>query len=171
MKVGILTGGGDVPGLNPCIKAATLRALEEGHEVVGIRRGWAGLLETDVDDPDSITRNITPLDAGTVRTIDRSGGTVLHTSRTNPARGRPSEEPEFLRSAAREHLEDLGVEIRTATRVEDVTAEEGHSQALVRMLAQRLRDLLVRPPRLDMRAVADDHGLGRARSRSDFFTR
>ena len=64
MKVGILTGGGDVPGLNPCIKAATLRALEEGHEVVGIRRGWAGLLETNLDDPDSITRNITPLDAG-----------------------------------------------------------------------------------------------------------
>jgi ATP-dependent phosphofructokinase / diphosphate-dependent phosphofructokinase len=97
VKVGILTGGGDVPGLNPCIKAATLRALEEGHEVVGIRRGWAGLLETDLDDPDSITRNITPLDAGSVRTIDRSGGTVLHTSRTNPAKVRPTDEPAFLR--------------------------------------------------------------------------
>ncbi|MGH2526347.1 MAG: 6-phosphofructokinase, partial [Actinomycetota bacterium] len=97
MKVGILTGGGDVPGLNPCIKAATLRALEEGHEVVGIRRGWAGLLETDVDDPDSITRNITPLDAGAVRTIDRSGGTVLHTSRTNPAKVRTTDEPAFLK--------------------------------------------------------------------------
>ena len=97
MKVGILTGGGDVPGLNPCIKAATLRALEEGHEVVGIRRGWAGLLETDLDDPDSITRNITPLDAGSVRTIDRSGGTVLHTSRTNPAKVRPTDEPAFLK--------------------------------------------------------------------------
>ena len=97
MKVGILTGGGDVPGLNPCIKAATLRALEEGHEVVGIRRGWAGLLETDLDDPDSITRNITPLDAGSVRTIDRSGGTVLHTSRTNPAKVRSTDEPAFLK--------------------------------------------------------------------------
>jgi ATP-dependent phosphofructokinase / diphosphate-dependent phosphofructokinase len=97
VKVGILTGGGDVPGLNPCIKAATLRALEEGHEVVGIRRGWAGLLETDVDDPDSITRNLTPLDAGSVRTIDRSGGTVLHTSRTNPAKVRATDEPAFLK--------------------------------------------------------------------------
>jgi ATP-dependent phosphofructokinase / diphosphate-dependent phosphofructokinase len=97
VKVGILTGGGDVPGLNPCIKAATLRAIEERHEVVGIRRGWAGLLETNLDDPDSITRNITPLDAGAVRTIDRSGGTVLHTSRTNPAKVRVSDEPGFLK--------------------------------------------------------------------------
>jgi ATP-dependent phosphofructokinase / diphosphate-dependent phosphofructokinase len=96
MRVGILTGGGDVPGLNACIKAATLRALEEGHEVVGIRRGWAGLLETDLGDPESMAKNVTPLDAGAVRTIDRSGGTVLHTSRTNPAKVRATDEPEFL---------------------------------------------------------------------------
>ena len=99
MKIGILTGGGDVPGLNACIKAATLRATEEGHEVVGIRRGWGGLLETDPDDPASVQANIVELDATAVRTIDRSGGTVLHTSRTNPARVRPSEEPAFLRSS------------------------------------------------------------------------
>jgi 6-phosphofructokinase len=98
MKVGILTGGGDVPGLNACIKAATLRAIEEGHEVVGVRRGWAGLLECDLTAPDSVTTNVTPLDPGTVRTIDRSGGTVLHTSRTNPAKVRSTDEPEFLRS-------------------------------------------------------------------------
>jgi 6-phosphofructokinase len=98
MKVGILTGGGDVPGLNACIKAATLRAVQEGHEAVGIRRGWAGLLECDLDDPASIGTNTTTLDPGTVRTIDRSGGTVLHTSRTNPAKVRPAEEPEFLRA-------------------------------------------------------------------------
>ncbi|MGH2591342.1 MAG: 6-phosphofructokinase [Actinomycetota bacterium] len=96
MKVGILTGGGDVPGLNACIKAATLRAVEEGYEVVGLRRGWAGLLECDPDDPDSIESNTVKLDPGAVRTIDRSGGTVLHTSRTNPARVRPAEEPAFL---------------------------------------------------------------------------
>ena len=98
MKIGILTGGGDVPGLNACIKAATLRAREEGHEVVGIRRGWAGLLECDPDDPASIERNIVELTAASVRTIDRSGGTVLHTSRTNPARVRAADEPEFLRT-------------------------------------------------------------------------
>ena len=98
MRIGILTGGGDVPGLNACIKAATLRAREEGHEVVGIRRGWAGLLECDPDDAASIERNIVELTAAEVRTIDRSGGTVLHTSRTNPARVRAADEPAFLRT-------------------------------------------------------------------------
>lgn len=101
MKVGILTGGGDVPGLNACIKAATLRAVEEGYEVVGLRRGWAGLLGCDPDDPASIEANTWKLDPSAVRTIDRSGGTVLHTSRTNPARVRPAEEPAFL-AAGRE---------------------------------------------------------------------
>jgi 6-phosphofructokinase len=98
VKIGILTGGGDVPGLNACIKAATLRARDEGHEVVGIRRGWAGLLECDPDDPASIERNVVELTPAEVRTIDRSGGTVLHTSRTNPARVRPADEPVFLRT-------------------------------------------------------------------------
>jgi ATP-dependent phosphofructokinase / diphosphate-dependent phosphofructokinase len=98
VKIGILTGGGDVPGLNACIKAATLRAREEGHEVVGIRRGWAGLLECDPDDPATIEANIVDLTQAEVRTIDRSGGTVLHTSRTNPARVRAADEPAFLRT-------------------------------------------------------------------------
>jgi len=102
VRVGILTGGGDVPGLNASIKAATLRAVEEGHEVVGIRRGWAGLLETDPDDPGSIERNIVRLDPSIVRTIDRSGGTFLHTSRTNPAKVKPGDEPAFLRGGASE---------------------------------------------------------------------
>jgi 6-phosphofructokinase 1 len=98
MKVAVLTGGGDVPGLNACIKAATLRAIDDGHEVVGIRRGWAGLLETDPGDPATIGSNTTPLDAVAVRTIDRTGGTILHTSRINPAKVRPAEEPEFLKA-------------------------------------------------------------------------
>ena len=96
MKIGILTGGGDVPGLNACIKALTLRAKEEGHDVLGVRRGWAGLLECDPDDPESVAANVFDLDPGFVRTIDRTGGTVLHTSRTNPAKVRPAEEPGFL---------------------------------------------------------------------------
>jgi ATP-dependent phosphofructokinase / diphosphate-dependent phosphofructokinase len=99
MRVGILTGGGDVPGLNACIKAVVNRAVEEGHEVIGIRRGWAGLLECDPDDPSSIKENTVPLDRGVVRTIDRTGGTFLHTSRTNPAKVKAADEPEFLRSA------------------------------------------------------------------------
>ena len=100
MKIGILTGGGDVPGLNPCIKAVVLRATEAGHQVIGIRRGWGGLLGTNPDDPDSVAAHLTPLDATTVRTIDRSGGTVLHTSRTNPGRVAAEAVPSFLAGQA-----------------------------------------------------------------------
>ena len=97
MKIGILTGGGDVPGLNPCIKAVVYRALEEGHEVVGIRRGWAGLLEYSREDPESFDRYLVKLDRKVVRTIDRTGGTFLHSSRTNPSKVKPASVPAFLR--------------------------------------------------------------------------
>jgi ATP-dependent phosphofructokinase / diphosphate-dependent phosphofructokinase len=96
MRIGILTGGGDVPGLNPCIKAVVNRATENGWEVVGIRKGWGGLLNFDPKDPADHDEWIQPLDNGVVRTIDRSGGTHLHTSRTNPQRVRPSDLPAFL---------------------------------------------------------------------------
>ena len=96
MRIGILTGGGDVPGLNASIKAVVGRAASEGHEVVGIRRGWGGLLATDPDDPSTLTRNVIRLDPGVVRIIDRTGGTFLHTSRTNPARVPAADEPSFL---------------------------------------------------------------------------
>ena len=97
MKIGILTGGGDVPGLNPSIKAVVNRAVEAGYEVIGIRRGWGGLLEFNRDDPDSADKNLIPLDNQAVRKIDRTGGTMLHTSRTKPSNVRPSRVPEFLR--------------------------------------------------------------------------
>jgi ATP-dependent phosphofructokinase / diphosphate-dependent phosphofructokinase len=96
MRLGVLTGGGDVPGLNPCIKAFVNRVHAAGHEVVGIRRGWAGLVGYDPDDPTSWDVCLHSLDPGTVRTIDRSGGTVLHTSRTNPGAVRLREVPPFL---------------------------------------------------------------------------
>ncbi|TFH36133.1 MAG: phosphofructokinase [Anaerolineales bacterium] len=97
MKIGILTGGGDVPGLNPCIKAVVTRVLDDGHEIVGIRRGWAGLLECQVDDPESIKANMINLNLQSVRTVDRSGGTFLHTSRTNPSKVMPEKTPEMLK--------------------------------------------------------------------------
>jgi 6-phosphofructokinase 1 len=100
MKIGILTGGGDVPGLNACIKAVVMRATAEGHQVTGIRRGWAGLVEIDPENPLSIQVGTVPLDPAVVRTIDRTGGTFLHTSRTNPAKVKQGDEPAFL-SAAR----------------------------------------------------------------------
>jgi 6-phosphofructokinase 1 len=96
MRLGILTGGGDVPGLNASIKAAVTRVVAEGHEVLGIRRGWGGLLQTDPDDVESVAANSIRLDPGVVRTIDRTGGTFLHTSRTNPAKVGPADEPAFL---------------------------------------------------------------------------
>jgi 6-phosphofructokinase 1 len=97
MKIGILTGGGDVPGLNPCIKAVVNRAADEGHEVIGIRRGWHGLLAFNRDDPDSAQKNLMELPPLAVRAIDRTGGTFLHTSRTNPGRVPPNNVPDFLR--------------------------------------------------------------------------
>jgi ATP-dependent phosphofructokinase / diphosphate-dependent phosphofructokinase len=96
MRIGILTGGGDVPGLNPCIKAVVNRAAAGGHEVLGLRRGWAALVETNPDDPATVAANTVPLTKGLVRTVDRSGGTFLHTSRTNPGRVRPGDVPAFL---------------------------------------------------------------------------
>ncbi len=99
MKIGILTGGGDVPGLNPCIKAAVYRATEEGNEMSGIRCGWAGLLYFNPDDPTTFNENIIPLTRTNTRTIDRTGGTYLHTSRTNPAKVKPNDLPTFLKSS------------------------------------------------------------------------
>src|ERR1700687_5555017 len=85
-KIGILTGGGDVPGLNSVIKSVTYRAAENGLEVIGIRRGWEGLTHLDLDDPQSKARYVMPLNRENTRRIDRTGGTVLHSSRTNPSK-------------------------------------------------------------------------------------
>ena len=96
MRVGVLTGGGDVPGLNASIKAVVTRVAAEGHSAIGLRRGWAGLLDCNPDDPATVAACTMVLDPASVRTIDRSGGTVLHSSRTNPARVKTSEVPAFL---------------------------------------------------------------------------
>ncbi len=96
-RIGVLTGGGDVPGLNSCIKTLAYRAIDEGYEVVGIRKGWGGLLNYNLDDAATHDRYIWPLDKQRVRTIDRTGGTFLHTSRTNPGKVRGHEIPAFLR--------------------------------------------------------------------------
>ncbi|HXV99204.1 MAG TPA: 6-phosphofructokinase [Anaerolineae bacterium] len=97
MRIAILTGGGDVPGLNPCIKAVVNRAIDEGNSVIGIRRGWGGLLNYNRDDETASKQWLMPLDKQSVRTVDRTGGTFLHTSRTNPGKVTPNDVPEFLR--------------------------------------------------------------------------
>ncbi len=96
MRIGILTGGGDVPGLNPSIKSVVERVADGGHEVIGIRRGWGGLLNANLANPASMTENFLDLNPGNVRTVDRTGGTFLHTSRTNPARVGRGSYPSFL---------------------------------------------------------------------------
>ena len=93
-RIGILTGGGDVPGLNSVIKEVVYRGTENGCEVAGIRRGWEGLTHLNRDDPASKAHYIMPLDRSNTRTIDRYGGTILHASRTNPSKMK--ELPAFL---------------------------------------------------------------------------
>jgi 6-phosphofructokinase 1 len=93
-KIGILTGGGDVPGLNAVIKNVVYRATSDGHEVTGIRLGWKGLTDLNFDDPESVTRYVLPLTRENTRRIDRTGGTFLHTSRTNPSKMKKV--PDFL---------------------------------------------------------------------------
>ena len=85
-RIGILTGGGDVPGLNSVIKSVVYRASEIDSEVVGIRLGWEGLTNFNPADAQSRARYIRPLTRENTRTIDRTGGTFLHTTRTNPAK-------------------------------------------------------------------------------------
>ena len=96
--IGILTGGGDVPGLNPAIRAVTFRALREGYDVVGLRRGWAGLVDIVRDKLHDNNDNFQHLTEEEVNRAGRTGGTFLHTSRTNPARVAATPCPHHLRS-------------------------------------------------------------------------
>lgn len=96
MRIAMLTGGGDVPGLNPCIKAVVTGAARRNWEVLGFRCGWAGPLNYDPDNESEQPRWLEPLTLQKVRTIDRTGGTFLHTSRTNPRRIKPDDVPASL---------------------------------------------------------------------------
>jgi 6-phosphofructokinase 1 len=93
-RIGILTGGGDVPGLNSVIKNVVYRGSTDGHEVIGLRRGWEALTHLNISDPASMARYVLLLTKENTRTIDRTGGTFLHSSRTNPAQMKKI--PEFL---------------------------------------------------------------------------
>src|SRR5271163_3239555 len=85
-RIGILTGGGDVPGLNSVIKGVVYRGTENDCEVIGIRRGWEGLTHLNLDDKASTDHYVWPLTREDTRTIDRYGGTILHSTRTNPSK-------------------------------------------------------------------------------------
>ena len=97
-RIGILTGGGDVPGLNAVIKTVVYRSGEIGYDVTGIRRGWEGLTHLNLEDPASESRYVLPLNRENTRAIDRTGGTMLHSSRTNPLKMKKL--PDFLKDAS-----------------------------------------------------------------------
>ena len=123
-KIGILTGGGDVPGLNGVIKTVVYRAAQAGRQVTGIRRGWEGLTHLNFDDAASVTKYVMPLDRENTRAIDRTGGTILHSSRTNPVKMKKV--PAFLSA--------------TAFPSKEVT-KDGQTSTVYDMTSQTIRNL------------------------------
>ena len=110
-RIAILTGGGDVPGLNPAIRAITIRARREGYDVIGIRRGWGGLVDLIPDKNADNSENYTVLTEELVNKIGRTGGTFLHTSRTRPSTVPLTRIPEHLRDKYTDEQNDLTEEV------------------------------------------------------------
>jgi len=104
-------GGGDVPGLNPAIRAVTFRALREGYRVIGIRRGWAGLVDMIRDKAADNTGQFIELTEEMVNAAGRTGGTFLHTSRTNPSKMKSDDVPSHLKDKYSADLNDLTPEV------------------------------------------------------------
>ena len=109
--IGILTGGGDVPGLNPAIRAVTIRARREGYRVVGLRRGWAGPINIIPDPKADNSRYYMELTNEIVNKAGRTGGTFLHTSRTNPSRVKKADVPDHLQEKYTGEVNDLTPEV------------------------------------------------------------
>jgi 6-phosphofructokinase len=109
--IGILTGGGDVPGLNPAIRAVTFRALREGYQVVGIRRGWGGIIDMIRDKKANNNNNYRFLTEEIVNRAGRTGGTFLHTSRTRPSHVTKEKVPENLKDKYNDEVNDLTAEV------------------------------------------------------------
>ena len=109
--IGILTGGGDVPGLNPAIRAVTIRALREGYQVIGIRRGWAGLVDIIREKDADNSNNYIYLNESIVNRAGRTGGTFLHSSRTNPGKVKKNDVPTHLQDQYADEMNDLTPEV------------------------------------------------------------
>jgi len=109
--IGILTGGGDVPGLNPAIRAVTIRAIREGFQVIGIRRGWAGMIEIVPDKDADNSENYIVLTEEMVNKVGRTGGTFLHTSRTRPTHVPKVNIPLHLKEKYKNEINDLTQEV------------------------------------------------------------
>ncbi|MDY7101341.1 MAG: 6-phosphofructokinase [Actinomycetota bacterium] len=164
--IGILTGGGDVPGLNPCIKQLVVRASQLGIRVVGIRRGWGGLVAYSPEDPTTADECVLSLDAATVRTIDRTGGTILHTSRTNPSAVSRKDAPAHLRDSYRDDDEKLDLTAHVLTNLEhlgiDALAPIGGDDTL--SFASRLHregfPVVAIPKTMDNDVIGTDYCIG-----------
>lgn len=109
--IGILTGGGDVPGLNPAIRAVTIRALREGYQVIGIRRGWAGAMDIICDSQADNSNNYQILTEEIVNRAGRTGGTFLHSSRTRPSHVKKSDVPVPHKDQYQDEINDLTPEV------------------------------------------------------------
>ncbi|HEX5452056.1 MAG TPA: 6-phosphofructokinase [Candidatus Limnocylindrales bacterium] len=168
-RIGVLTGGGDVPGLNSVIKSVTYRATDLGMEVLGIRRGWEGLTHVRPS-PDGDPDYIRPLDRANTRTIDRTGGTILHTTRTNPAHLPEAALPPWLEpdAAARhrmpdgrydltpivlEPLEALGIDVLVAIGGDDTLS-------FARVLVDRGVNLVAIPKTMDNDVAGTEYCIG-----------
>jgi len=110
-RIAILTGGGDVPGLNPAIRALTIRALREGYEVIGLRRGWAGVIDIVREHDYDNGNNFQYLTEEIVNRAGRTGGTFLHTSRTRPSAVKADAVPDHLKDGYGEKTNDLTPEV------------------------------------------------------------
>lgn len=110
-RIGLLTGGGDAPGLNSCLKAIVYDAIDQGYEVVGIRKGWEGLIAYDPADPMTHTNNAMIMTKARVSAIDRVAGSFLHASRINPSQVQAKDVPPFLRRKGKESF-DLTAHIK-----------------------------------------------------------
>ena len=109
--IGILTGGGDVPGLNPAIRAVTIRALRDGYQVIGLRRGWYGVMKMTRDPKADNSENYQVLTEEVVNRAGRTGGTFLHTSRTRPSHMKKADVPEHLKDTYNAETNDLTPEV------------------------------------------------------------
>jgi len=109
--IAILTGGGDVPGLNPAIRAVTIRALREGYRVIGIRRGWGGLVDVIREKDADNNNNYRELTEEIVNRAGRTGGTFLHTSRTNPSKIKQADVPDHMKDKFNAERNDITPEV------------------------------------------------------------
>jgi 6-phosphofructokinase 1 len=164
-RIGILTGGGDVPGLNAAIKAFVWRLLDdERFEIVGLRRGWASLINVVAEESADNSAWVTPLTRASTRNIDRTGGTILHTSRVNPSIAKPEAVPAHLRGGeerARYDLTDVALRTIDFLKLDALVALGGDGTlSFARLLHQRGVPVVAIPKTMDNDVYGTDYCLG-----------